>query len=387
MNRPAALGLLLLLLVAGCSAPAPAPAAPGCVPGAPPPPTGTVEFEQASNVEITGADGYRVLTVRQPYPGGAPQSIVLVGCGQPDPALPADLAGAPVLRTPVTGVHAVSTTPLPFLTELDVLPVLTGVGGLDLISDPAVRAHVESGAAEEFAPAGMINAEQVVAAAPPVVLSGGTDDPAFAALAAAGIPVLGWADFLESGPLGQAEWIKVMGALTGRDAEAAAAYDAIADRYDDLATRVRGSAPTPIVAGQPYQGTWSVPSLGSTSGRLLADAGASWSGRDAEGGAVPSSLEAVLAADGDARIWLADGPWRTTADIAASDPRLTAFAAAGPGGQVWTRDKLLGPTGGNQAFERGIAHPDELLADLVSILHPELLPGHETIYYQQVPAG
>ena len=65
MTRLAALGLLLLLLGAGCSAPAPAPAAPGCVPDAPPPPTGTVEFEQASNVEITGADGYSVLTVRR----------------------------------------------------------------------------------------------------------------------------------------------------------------------------------------------------------------------------------------------------------------------------------------------------------------------------------
>lgn len=387
MNRCRVLGLLLLVLVAGCAAPAPTRPA-GCVAEAPPPPSGDVRFTHATNVRISGGDGYRVLTVPRPYPGGAPQSIVLVGCAEPEPALPAELTGAPVLRTPVRGLYAESSTQLPYLTELGVLGSLTGVGALNLVSDPAVRAHVESGAAREFAPTGTIDAERVVADGPPVVLSEGVDDPAFPALRAAGIPVVGWADYLESGPLAQAEWIKVMGALTGRDAEAARAFDGVVARYEGLAARARGVPPIPVVAGQPYQGSWNVPSGGSTTGRLLADAGAVWSGRDARGaGAAPSSLEAVLAADGGARIWLADGPFRTTADVGATDRRLTSFAAAGPGGQIWTRDRLTGPNGANPVFERGVAHPDEVLADLVSILHPDLLPGHEQLYYRRVPAG
>lgn len=381
---------LSLLLLAGCSAPATAPeqAAAGCVPGAGDPPTTDVPFSHATNVEITGGDGYRVLGVRQPYPGGTAQSVVLLGCEQDAPALPADLAGAPVLRTPVDGIFAYSTTQLPMITELDVLDRLTGVGSLDLISDPAVRAHVESGAAVEFGRNFAIDAERVVAEDPPVLLTGGEDDPALPVLATAGIPVVGWADYLETGPLGQAEWIKVMGALTGRDDEAAAVFDGIEQRYTELAERVRGAEPTPIVAGQPYQGSWPVPAGDSTAGILLSDAGATWSGAGAQSsGRMPQTLESVLAEDGDARIWLADGPWGTTADIAATDPRLTSVAAAGPDGQVWTRDRFLGPTGGNQIYERGVLHPDEILADLVAILHPDLLPGHEFVYYRQVPAG
>jgi iron complex transport system substrate-binding protein len=379
--------LVPLALLAGCSAPVVDPPPSGCVPGTPAP-TGDVAFAHASNVEITGEDGYRLLTVRQPYPGGPLQSVVLVGCGEPDPVLPADLAGAPVVRTPVQGIFAASTTQLPMITELGLLDRLTGVGSLAAVSDPQVRAHVESGAAVEFAPGSTVDGERVVADAPPVVLSGGTDDPAFPALRAAGVPVVGWADYLESGPLGQAEWIKVMGALTGTDAQAAAAFDGIAQRYTELAGRVRGAPPVPIVAGQPYQGSWSVPGADSTAGTLFRDAGASWSGLGIRStGTSPQTLESVLAADGGAGIWLADGPWATTADIAGTDPRLTAVAAAGPGGQVWTRDAFLGPAGGNQIYERGVLHPDEILGDLVAILHPGLLPGHEFRYYRQVPAG
>ncbi|MEQ3550024.1 ABC transporter substrate-binding protein [Pseudonocardia nematodicida] len=386
--------LLLLFLVAGCAAPATAPpssssdGASGCVAGGDPAPTSGVPFEHASNVEIAGGDGYRVLTVRQPYPAGPLQSIVLVGCGEEVPNLPAGLSDAPVVHTPVDGIHAASTTQLPMLTELGVLDRLTGVGTLDYISGEDVRAHVESGAATEFAPNGTIDAEQVVAAAPPVLLSGGTDDAAFPALDTAGIPVVGWADYLETGPLGQAEWIKVMGALTGRDDEAAAAFDGISQRYTELAGRVRGTEPTPIVAGQPYQGSWNVAGADSTAGVLFRDAGATWSGLGIRAtGTSAQTLESVLASDGDAGIWLADGPFDSTSDIAAVDPRLTSLTAAGSGGQVWTRDAFLGPTGGNQIYERGVLRPDEILADLVAILHPEQLPGHEFVYYRQVPTG
>ncbi|MDN5915231.1 MAG: ABC transporter substrate-binding protein [Pseudonocardia sp.] len=381
--------VVVLLLLAGCSAPATVP--PGSPPGAQecvPAPAAETEFRFARNVAITPGPGYRVLTVKQPYPGAAPQSLVLLSCDAPAPALPPELVGAGVLRTPVTGVFSGSTTQLPFVSELGVLDRLTGVADPALVSDPAVLARIDGGGVTTFAPGGITNAEKVIAAAPDVLLSQGTDDPAFPALRAARIPVVGWADYLEAGPLGQAEWIKVMGALTGRDAEAAAEFDAIAQRYTDLAAQVRGQAPTPILVGQPMQGTWNVPAGSSTAATLFRDAGASWSGTGASGvGTLPRSLEAVLAADGGARIWLADGPWQTTADIASTDPRLTRVAAAGPGGQIWTRDKLLGPGGGNQIFERGVAHPEEILADLIAILHPQLLPGHELVYYRRISAG
>lgn len=342
------------------------------------------EFARATNVEITYERSYRVLTVRQPYPGGAPQSYVLLRCGAPTPQLSGDLASAPVIQTPVRSLFAGSTTQLPLLTDLDAVDVLTGVGTPGLVSGAEVRGLIDAGRVTGFADSGAVDAETVLAVDPDVLLSQGTDDPAFATLGSAGVPVVGWAEYLESGPLGQAEWIKVMGALTGREVEANRVYGEIEQRYEQVASAARGVLPTAVVIGQPYQGAWSVPAGGSTAGTLVRDAGGTWSeAADPSVGSLNRDFETVYAEDGSAPIWLAGGPFATKADVLAADPRYAEFAAV-RSGQVWTRDKATGPTGGNDYYERGVTRPDEVLADLVAILHPELLPSHDTVYYQRV---
>jgi iron complex transport system substrate-binding protein len=251
-----------------------------------------------------------------------------------------------------------------------------------------VRARIDAGRVAGFATTGQVDVERVVAAAPDVVLSQGTDDPAYPTLREAGIPVLGWAEYLESGPLAQAEWVKVMGVLTGREAEAERVFTAIETRYRELAAlaarAVEESGPVPVLAGQLYEGGWRVPTGGSTAGALLRDAGATWSeaGNPASGG-IPKDFESVYTADGAAPIWIADGPWPTLADVAAADPRYAELAAVRTG-QVWNRDRRIGPTGGNDLHERGVTHPDEQLADLVAVLHPQLLPGHGFTYLRRV---
>jgi iron complex transport system substrate-binding protein len=304
------------------------------------------------------------------------------------PALPPELAGAPVLEVPVRSVYAASTTQLPMIVDIGALDALTGVGTPGFVSGAEVRARIDAGRVAGFATTGQIDVERVVAAGPDVVLSQGTDDPAFPILREAGIPVLGWAEYLEGGPLAQAEWIKVMGVLTGREAEAERVFTAIETRYRDLAALAAGavdqSGPVPVLAGQLYEGGWRVPTGGSTAGALLRDAGATWSeaGNPAAGG-IPKDFESVYTADGAAPIWIADGPWPTLADVTAADPRYAELTAVRTG-QVWNRDRRIGPTGGNDLHERGVTHPDEQLADLVAVLHPDLVPGHVFTYLRRV---
>jgi len=35
-------------------------------------------------------------------------------------------------------------------------------------------------------------------------------------------------------------------------------------------------------------------------------------------------------------------------------------------------------------YESGVANPDKILADLVAIFHPELMPEHDFYYYTQL---
>ncbi|GEL21266.1 ABC transporter substrate-binding protein [Pseudonocardia sulfidoxydans NBRC 16205] len=390
--RALAPALLALLLVAACSAPPPpqaAPARPDCPTSSdaaadlfPDKPTAT----RSTNFTLTYHRSYAVLTVAQPYPGAAPESYVLLRCGAQAPELPADLADAQRIETPVRSLYAESTTQLPLLVDIGALDVLTGVGTPDFVSGPQVRAEIDAGGVRGFSDSGAIETEKVITAAPDVLLSQGTDNPAFPALRNAGVPVIGWAEYLDAGPLGKAEWIKVMGVLTGREAEAEQTFDAIARRYDALVATTAGLTPTPVALGGIYQGTWSVPTGGSATGALVRDAGGTWSEVANTGpGAVQKDFEGVYTTDGAAPVWLATGTFATMADVHAADARYGELAAV-RSGRVWTPDKRIGPTGGNDFHERGVTHPEEILADLIAVLHPEALPGHEFVYYRQVPA-
>jgi iron complex transport system substrate-binding protein len=95
-------------------------------------------------------------------------------------------------------------------------------------------------------------------------------------------------------------------------------------------------------------------------------------------------LEAVLAKARDAEVWLPQvNEWKTLKDVTKADPRYAEFAAF-RSGKVWPINKVLGPDGGNDFYERGVGHPDLILADLVAILHPDLMPGHSFTFYQQL---
>jgi len=54
-------------------------------------------------------------------------------------------------------------------------------------------------------------------------------------------------------------------------------------------------------------------------------------------------------------------------------------------GRVYNNNAKIDAGGGNDVWETGVAHPDQVLADLISIMHPELLPSHPRTWYWQLP--
>ncbi|MDH7483966.1 MAG: ABC transporter substrate-binding protein, partial [Spirochaetales bacterium] len=53
-------------------------------------------------------------------------------------------------------------------------------------------------------------------------------------------------------------------------------------------------------------------------------------------------------------------------------------------GAVWNNDLRMSPGGGNDYFESAVLQPQLVLADLIAILHPELMPGHRFVYYRKI---
>ncbi|MBW0118405.1 ABC transporter substrate-binding protein [Pseudonocardia abyssalis] len=367
----------LVVLSACAAAPAAAPA--DCVPGS----GGRSTVEHAENFSLRYEDGYQVLTVDQPSPGAPPESYVLVGCGA-EPDLPPELESAQRIPVPVDSLYSGSTTHLPLLVDLGRVDVLTGVATAGFVSSPEVVAAIDAGAVAEYAPTEQVDVERVVAGRPDVLMTGGFDDPAYATLRQAGIPVVANAEYLEPTPLGRAEWIKVMAALTGDELRATAVFDQVEAAYTGTAALAAGAAPVPVVAGSLFEGVWSVPAGGSYLGRLLDDAGGAnpWAD-DPSASSLTLDFETVYATAGQAPVWLATQDWATRADALAADPRYGELAAMRDG-RTWTANRSVGPNGGNDFYERGVTRPDLVLADLVAILHPELLPDHEQAFYTEL---
>lgn len=342
------------------------------------------KLEYAENFTLSYHNSYQVLTVKQPVVGGKAESYVLVKCGAKAPELTGELAGAQVVTTPVKSLFSASTTHLPSLEALDRLEVLTGVGSKAFISSKAALDRVAQPGVTEFAAAGTTDAEKVVSAKPDVLIGGGIDDPGFATVRDAGIPVLGEADFLETYPLGRAEWIKYFAALTGTEETAASTFATITKDYQDAVSLAIKAKPTDAVVSQPYQGVWSIPAGGSFSGKLITDAGGTWAWQsDKSTGAVSSDLETVFDRSGKAPIWITSSNWTTKSQALKEEPRFAEFVAF-KSGQVWAPSVRVNEAGGNDYFELGVLRPDLVVTDLIAILHPELLPNHEFTFYQKL---
>ncbi len=254
------------------------------------------------------------------------------------------------------------------------------------VVNPDIRARLDAGEIVEYAPGGQIDTERVVTEAPDVLMTGGTESAEYGTLRDAGIPVVANAEWLEADPLGRAEWVKFMAALTGEETEAAKVFDRIEADYTAIADRVPDGDGdrVPALIGTMYQGTWYMPSGGSYVGKLLADAGATYPWADeTDTGSLELDFETVFTESGGAPIWLADGEWENLADVTTEDERHGQLAAV-RGGQVWSNTLVIGPGGGNDYWERGVTRPDLVLGDLAAILHPDAFPGHTFAFYRHL---
>ncbi|WP_282697237.1 ABC transporter substrate-binding protein [Streptomyces sp. CC208A] len=345
--------------------------------------------KHAQNFTLRYEKSYQVLTVKEPFPKGKPESYVLVKCGAPKPKLTGELASAQQVTVPVKSLYSASTTHLPLLTETGTLDVLTGVASATAISSAEVIERVKAGKVTEYAKDRTLNAETVIGAKPDVLMTQGTDDPQYPKLRQAGVAVVANAEWLEASPLGRAEWVKAMAALTGAEKRAGEVFDIIEGDYRKVAEKGARAAeagkPVEVLPGTMYQGTWNMPAGGSYAARLIKDAGGTypWAGEAGTGG-MQLNFEAVYAKGGQAPIWIADQQWKSTADAIKADSRYGQLKAVS-GGAVWTNQKALGPGGGNDYFERGVLRPDLVLADLFALMHPDQAKGHTFTFYQLVP--
>lgn len=334
------------------------------------------------------ANHYKVVTVHTPWPGVTETDAVqylLVQCGTP---VPDGFEEAVLVQVPVPTFVTMSTTYLPYVEMYDLIDHLVGVDMLSTVSTPAVVEKGRTGELIEIAPNFELNVEAAVELDPAVIFAYGFgfETDSYHQLAAAGLTVVLNGEFAELTPLARAEWGKFIALFFNQEAAAEAAFQQIADDYAALSALAGEAETRPTVfLNSPFQGTWYMAGGGSYFARLLEDAGAEYLWADDEGsGVLVLDFEVVLERAAAADYWLNPSQfWFVRDDALAEDERFGAFVALQEG-RTWVNNLALNASFGNDFYESGVAYPNRILADLVAIFHPELLPDHEFIYYRNL---
>ncbi|GJQ34944.1 MAG: ABC transporter substrate-binding protein [Anaerolineaceae bacterium] len=331
-------------------------------------------------------NNYKVVTVKTPYPGAA-ESIqyVLVQCGTPAPE---GFLDEQIINIPVQTVVIMSTSYLPFLDELGLLDRLVGLDDATYVSNPAVLKMAEEGKLAMIGYGSGVNVEQALELSPELILtygSGAPDYDAHPVLIEAGLKTVVNAEWLETTPLGRTEWGKFIAVFFNKEADAQALFAKTVERYSEYAAVVASATERPTVfTASDYQGIWSMPGGNSFAAAFFKDAGADylWAD-DTSTGSLPLAFEAVFEKAQGAEYWVNVGYFFTLDDLLAADARYADFNAY-QSGNIWNNDARISPNGGNDYYESAVAHPELVLADLIKIFHPELLPDHELVYYRQL---
>ncbi|MGB8490100.1 MAG: ABC transporter substrate-binding protein, partial [Bacteroidales bacterium] len=185
---------------------------------------------------------------------------------------------------------------------------------------------------------------------------------------------------------GKAEWIKMVGALYGKEKTADSIFRAVETRYlmvRDSVSRRTANRPG-VLLGLPFRDTWYVSPGNSYVSKLLEDAGGDylWKDTDSET-SMPKSLESVFVTAVRADYWLNTGAARSKAGILAIDARLGDLPCF-RSGNIYNNDRRINRAGGNDYWESGCINPDVILLDIASILHPGLFAGHKLFYYRKI---
>lgn len=284
-------------------------------------------------------------------------------------------------------VVVTSTTHLTYLEMLGAEGSIVGFPNTQYISSPKIRNLVEQGKITDLGPSGSINLELLISLRPDLifVFDMGTEAAALDKIEEAGIPVVYNADYLETSALGRAEWIKFFGGFFNKEALADSIFNGVRSRYDSLKTLAGSVSKRPtILSGTMYGGTWYLPGGQNWAAGLYKDAGGNylWEG-DPANGWLEISFESVFDKAREADFWIGTGSFNSLGEIAGQDKRYTGFGAYHRR-NIYNYNKKIGPGGGYDFFESGYARPDIVLADLIKIMRPELLPGYETYYFQQL---
>ena len=282
--------------------------------------------------------------------------------------------GVTRVRVPVRSVISFSATQWSVFLRLGEIDRVKGILEGRFVTDSTMRALLEQEKVYDIGTEAAADIERMIQLQPDALLYSPYFDGNQGGLNVTGAVMFPFADYMENTPLGRAEWIRVIGMLTGCEDKADSWFDDIERRYNALSTLCAEVEHRPTVFSDlAFNGQWYVAGGRSYIAKLFADAGADYIWKDNPSTAsVPMDAESILAKAQHADYWrvINSNPFPMTYESLAKESPVYPLFDAYKNHQIIVCDILS--TG---YFEQSQCEPDLLLADFIHFFHPELLTG------------
>lgn len=340
----------------------------------------------ANRVTLIHKKMYSHLIIRNPWQGAENivQEWYLVRRGESPPE---GVDSSMIIHVPLKRIICMSTTHLAMINALGETESLCGFSGTRFIYDPLIMDLVKNGNISEVGYEDNIDKEKIISLSPDLIMIYGIGSESagyISKLRELGIKIVFNADYLETHPLGKAEWIKVMGAFYCKNEMADSIFGELQKRYFRLREFIDSGIKErkKVLLGMPFKDTWYISPGDSYISTLISDAGGEYIwGSIKSKVSMPMALETVFSKAVNADFWINIGSVRSREEITALDSRLESLPCFIKG-NLYNNNNRENPGGGNDYWESGSISPDIILKDIASILHPDLFAGYELFYYK-----
>jgi iron complex transport system substrate-binding protein len=284
------------------------------------------------------------------------------------------------INIPINSAICMTSLQLSNFIKLDITDKVVGITSTRHLRNSKVNAQLKDGRTHKIGIEGNFDTEVIMALNPDVILISPFKRGGYDAIRNANILMMPHLGYKELSPLGQAEWIKVVGLLTGNVEKANQIFGTIEAKYNELKAMVDTVSVRPtIFSGEMRSGNWYAVGGKSFLAQLFRDAGGDYFLKDnEESGGVTLDYETVYANAAHSDYWRIvnsyDGEFSYEV-LGQQDKRYTDFDA-------WKKHGVIYCNMNTTAFYESMpVEPEVILADFIHVLHPNILPDHKPRYY------
>lgn len=285
-----------------------------------------------------------------------------------------------IIEVPLKRVVCMTSLQISNFIKLNATDRIVGMNSTRFLFNEQLNDQLKTGKTSKIGIEGEFDSELVMALDPAIILVSPFKRGGYDAISDLGIPLVCFLGYKESSPLGQAEWIKFTGMLLGLEEQAFVLFDQIEQQYNQLKSLVENIEKRPVVmSGELHSGNWYVVGGKSYLAQLFRDAGADYFMKnDDESGGFNVDFETVYSQGAHADYWRIVNSFNGTFgydELKKSDSRYIDFDAFRNRKVIYCnlREKPF--------YENTPVEPEVVLADLIKIFYPGLLPEHEPVYY------